>query len=78
LAASFLQPSRHLAFDSYLVGFFAFAAVCRDIPNRPWLYRVGILWFAAFTCVAAVFYVADDGLKRVSIDDEVSHRQIPQ
>ena len=49
---------RHLAFDSYMVGFFAFAAVCRDIPNRPLLYRVGILWFAACALVAALIFAA--------------------
>jgi hypothetical protein len=49
---------RHLAFDSYLIGFFAFAAVCRDIPNRPLLYRVGILWFAACALVAALIFAA--------------------
>lgn len=58
IVSLFYHEPRHLAFDSYLVGFFAFAAVCRDIPNRPLLFRVGILWFAACTLVAALIFAA--------------------
>ncbi|WP_234893757.1 hypothetical protein [Sinorhizobium meliloti] len=44
---------RHLALDSFLVGLFAFPPLCRDIPNQPMLFRIGILWFSAFALVAA-------------------------
>ncbi|MDX0561961.1 hypothetical protein GOD17_27615 [Sinorhizobium medicae] len=49
---------RHLALDSFLVGLFAFPPLCRDIPNQPMLFRIGILWFSAFALVAAVLYAA--------------------
>jgi hypothetical protein len=42
------HDKRHRSFDSYLVGLFTSAAVSRDIPNQPLLYRIGISWFAAF------------------------------
>lgn|GEM_PF-605253 len=49
---------RHLALDSFLVGHFAFPPLCRDIPNQPMLFRIGVLWFSAFALVAAVLYAA--------------------
>ncbi|MDX0574677.1 hypothetical protein GOD68_31495 [Sinorhizobium medicae] len=49
---------RHLALDSFLVGLFAFPPLCRDIPNQPMLFRIGILWFSAFALVAAIIYAA--------------------
>lgn len=54
------QDKRHLSFDSYLVGIFAFAAVSRDIPNQPLLYRIGVSWFAAFATISAIIYAAGD------------------
>ncbi|BCH62693.1 hypothetical protein RvVAT039_pl12600 (plasmid) [Agrobacterium vitis] len=78
VVSALFQAERHLALDSYLVGFFAFAAVCRDIPNRPLLYRVGILWFAAFSLIAAVIYAASDRTDPHAIEAKISHRPIPQ
>lgn len=52
------HDKRHLSFDSYLVGLLAFAAVSRDIPNQPLLYRIGISWFACFALISAVIYAA--------------------
>lgn len=57
------HEKRHLSFDSYLVGLFAFAAVSRDIPNQPLLYRIGISWFAAFTLISAVLYAAGERIQ---------------
>ncbi|RWL75795.1 MAG: hypothetical protein EOR69_31570 [Mesorhizobium sp.] len=61
LSVSILYHSqRHLAFDSFLVGLFAFPPLCRDIPNQPLLFRIGIFWFSAFALVAATIYAAGD------------------
>lgn len=57
------HDERHLSFDSYLVGLFAFAAVSRDIPNQPLLYRIGISWFASFALIAAVIYAAGERIQ---------------
>uniref|UniRef100_A0A7C1NVR1 Uncharacterized protein n=1 Tax=Agrobacterium albertimagni TaxID=147266 RepID=A0A7C1NVR1_9HYPH len=50
------HDKRHLSFDSYLVGLFAFAAVSRDISHQPLLYHIGIFWFASFALISAVIY----------------------
>lgn len=52
------HDQRNLSFDSFLVGLFSFPAICRDIPNQPLLFRVGICWFASFSLIAAVIYAA--------------------
>ncbi len=57
------HDKRHLSFDSYLVGLFAFAAVSRDIPNQPLLYRIGISWFACFALISAVIYAAGERIQ---------------
>ncbi len=57
------HDKRHLSFDSYLVGLFAFAAVSRDIPNQPLLYRIGISWFASFALISAVIYAAGERIQ---------------
>lgn len=59
-ASLFLSNQRNLAFDSYLVALFAFPAICRDIPNQPMLYRIGIFWFSAFALLAAAIYAASE------------------
>ena len=58
-----LPRQAHLSFDSYLVGLFAFAAVSRDIPNQPLLYRIGISWFASFALISAVIYAAGERIQ---------------
>lgn len=57
------HDKRHLSFDSYLVGLFAFAAVSRDILNQPLLYRIGISWFASFALISAVIYAAGERIQ---------------
>jgi len=57
---------RHLALDSFLVGIFAFPPLCRDIPNQPLLFRIGILWFSAFALIAAAIYAAGDRVQHVT------------
>lgn len=57
------HDKRHLSFDSYLVGLFAFAVVSRDIPNQPLLYRIGISWFASFALISAVIYAAGERIQ---------------
>lgn len=57
------HDKRHLSFDSYLVGLFAFAAVSRDIPNQSLLYRIGISWFASFALISAVIYAAGERIQ---------------
>ncbi len=57
------HDKRHLSFDSYLVGLLAFAAVSRDIPNQPLLYRIGISWFACFALISAVIYAAGERIQ---------------
>ena len=62
---------RHLALDSFLVGLFAFPPLCRDIPNQPMLFRIGILWFSAFALVAAVLYAAGGRVHHATPLDKV-------
>ncbi len=49
-----------MSFDAFLIGVFAYPAVCRDIPNQLLVYRVGIYWFCAFTLIALCSYAAGD------------------
>jgi hypothetical protein len=53
-----------MSFDAFLIGVFAYPAVCRDIPNQLLAYRVGIYWFSAFTLIALCSYVAGDLITR--------------
>jgi ATP/ADP translocase len=62
---------RHLELDSFLVGHFAFPPLCRDIPNQPMLFRIGILWFSAFALIAAVIYAAGDRVQHVTPLDKL-------
>lgn len=62
---------RHLALDSFLVGLFAFPPLCRDIPNQPMLFRIGILWFSAFALVAAIIYAAGGRVHRATPLDKL-------
>lgn len=62
---------RHLALDSFLLGLFAFPPLCRDIPNQPMLFRIGILWFSAFALVAAVLYAAGGRVHRATPLDKL-------
>ncbi|MDX0134734.1 hypothetical protein GOC29_29055 [Sinorhizobium meliloti] len=62
---------RHLALDSFLVGLFAFPPLCRDIPNQPMLFRIGILWFSAFALVAAIIYAAGGRVHHATPLDEL-------
>ena len=84
IASLFTQDERHLAFDSFLVGLVAFAALCRDIPNQTLVYRVGILWFSAFALIAAVIYAAGDRVRhampieRVFVDRSFSAAATPK
>lgn len=57
------HEKRHLSFDSHLVGLVAFAAVSKDIPNQPLLYRIGVAWFAAFALIAAIIYAAGERIE---------------
>lgn len=61
----------HLALDSFLVGLFAFPPLCRDIPNQPLLFRIGILWFSAFALVAAVIYAAGGRVQHATPIDKL-------
>lgn len=60
------HEKRHLSFDSYLVGLFAFAAISKDIPNQPLLYRIGVGWFAAFALIATVIYAAGERIEHTA------------
>ncbi|XOK15629.1 hypothetical protein ACI6PO_27735 (plasmid) [Agrobacterium tumefaciens] len=60
-----LFDQRHLALDCFLVGLSAFPPLCRDIPNQPLLFRIGIFWFSAFALIAAVIYAAGDRVQHV-------------
>jgi hypothetical protein len=71
VASILLHDQRHLAFDSFLVGLFAFPPLCRDIPNKLLLYRVGIFWLSAFTLIAAVTYAAGDRASNASPIDQI-------
>jgi hypothetical protein len=62
---------RHLALDCFLVGLFAFPPLCRDIPNQPLLFRIGIFWFSAFALIAAVIYAAGDRVQHVAPIDKL-------
>ncbi|WGI76156.1 hypothetical protein QC756_19120 (plasmid) [Sinorhizobium meliloti] len=62
---------RHLALDSFLVGLFAFPPLCRDIPNQPMLFRIGILWFSAFALVAAIIYAAGGRVQHATPRDKL-------
>ncbi|WP_370007055.1 hypothetical protein [Sinorhizobium fredii] len=72
----FLDQHR-LALDSFLVGLFAFPPLCRDIPNQPLLFRIGILWFSAFALVAAVIYAAGGRAHATPIDNSFVDRASP-
>ncbi|RRD20799.1 hypothetical protein [Brucella pituitosa] len=56
----FFHEQRQMSFDAFLIGVFAYPAVCRDIPNQLLVYRVGIYWFCAFTLIALCSYAAGD------------------
>ncbi len=56
----FFHEQRQMSFDAFLIGLFAYPAVCRDIPNQLLVYRVGIYWFSAFTLIALCSYAAGD------------------
>ncbi|MBD9524492.1 hypothetical protein IB262_31905 [Ensifer sp. ENS02] len=62
---------RHLALDCFLVGLFAFPPLCRDIPNQPLLFRIGIFWFSAFALIAAVIYAAGERVQHVAPIDKL-------
>jgi len=53
-----------MSFDVFLIGVFAYPAVCRDIPNQLLVYRVGIYWFSAFTLIALCSEAARDVVTR--------------
>jgi len=36
------HEQRQMSFDAFLIGVFAYPAVCRDVPNQRLVYRVGI------------------------------------
>ncbi|RWC82907.1 hypothetical protein EN858_29860 [Mesorhizobium sp. M4B.F.Ca.ET.215.01.1.1] len=78
LAVSILfQSQRNLAFDSFLVGLFAFPPLCRDIPNQPLLFRIGIFWFSAFALVAAAIYAAGDRAQPATPSDKLHVDRAP-
>lgn len=58
------HEQRQMSFDAFLIGVFAYPAVCRDIPNQLLVYRVGIYWFSAFTLIALCSYAAGDLITR--------------
>lgn len=60
----FFHEQRQMSFDAFLIGVFAYPAVCRDIPNQFLVYRVGIYWFSAFTLIALCSYAAGDLVTR--------------
>ncbi|GAA5543615.1 hypothetical protein [Brucella sp. NBRC 113783] len=60
----FFHEQRQMSFDAFLIGVFAYPAVCRDIPNQLLVYRVGIYWFSAFTLIALCSYAAGDLVTR--------------
>lgn len=62
---------RHLALDCFLVSLFAIPPLCRDIPNQPLLFRIGIFWFSAFALIAAVIYAAGDRVQHVAPIDKL-------
>ena len=66
-----VHDQRHLSFDSFLVALFAFPPLCRDIPNQPLLFRIGISWFAAFALLAAVISAAGDRAQHVTPIDKL-------
>lgn len=77
IVSIFFHDQRHLALDSFLVGLFAFPPLCRDIPNRPLLFRIGIFWFSAFALIAAVIYAAGDRAQHLTPIDKLFVDRMP-
>lgn len=55
-----MHTGRSLPLNSFLVGLFAFAPLCRDIPNTPLLYRISIFWFSGFALLSAAVHAASN------------------
>jgi len=66
----FFHEQRQMSFDAFLIGVFAYPAVCRDIPNQLLVYRVGIYWFCAFTLIALCSYAAGDLVTGAPLHDQ--------
>lgn len=71
IVSIFFLNQRHLSLDCFLVGLFAFPPLCRDIPNQPLLFRIGVFWFSAFALIAAVIYAAGDRVQHVAPIDKL-------
>ena len=57
----------------------SFAAVSRDLPNQPLLYRIGISWFGCFALISSVIYAAGERIQhRIPLESSFPSLQFQQ